>query len=257
MALFMLLLVFLFFVTALLYASVGFGGGSTYNALLVLNGTDYRVLPAIALACNIIVVAGGVWRFGAAGHIRLGRIAPWIAASIPLAWVGGRLPVSEIVFVGLLGVSLAAAGVRMLVQREAPSPAEPAPQNPWLAAAFGGAVGFLSGVVGIGGGVFLAPILHLTRWGNARMIAGTCSLFIFVNSLSGLAGQLSKLGDALMLDDLAGYWMLAPAVLVGGQIGSYFGSSRLGEPVLRRLTALLVLYVAGRLLLRWATMTGG
>jgi hypothetical protein len=253
----MLLLAFLFFVTALLYASVGFGGGSTYNALLALNGTDYRVLPAIALVCNVIVVAGGVWRFGAAGHIRLGRIAPWIAASIPFAWMGGRLPVSEVVFTGLLGVSLAAAGARMLLQREPPSRPEPAPQNPWLAAAFGGGLGFLSGIVGIGGGIFLAPILHLLRWGEARKIAGACSLFILVNSLSGLAGQLSKLGDFEMLDHFAGYWLLAPAVLVGGQIGSYFGAARLGEPVLRRLTALLVLYVAGRLLLRWTHMIAG
>lgn len=250
-------LAILFFITALLYASVGFGGGSTYNALLVLSGTDYRVLPAIALVCNIIVVAGGVWRFGTAGHISLGRVAPWIAASIPFAWIGGRLPVPEVVFVGLLGLSLAAAGIRMLLQGQPRTVSEPSPQNPWLAALLGAGLGFLSGVVGIGGGIFLAPILHLMRWGGARSIAGTCSLFILVNSLSGLAGQLAKLGDLEMLNHLAGYWMLVPAVLVGGQIGSYFGAARLAEPTLRRLTALLVLYVAGRLLLRWVGMIAG
>lgn len=249
-----MLLTILFFVTALLYASVGFGGGSTYNALLVLNGTDYRILPAIALACNIIVVTGGVWRFGAAGHIKLDRIAPWIATSVPFAWIGGRLPVSEFIFIGLLGGTLAAAGIRMLLQRETATLQNPAPPTVFIATVSGAGIGFLSGVVGIGGGIFLAPILHLMRWGNARMIAGTCSLFILVNSLSGLAGQLSKLQSFDMIEEFAAYWMLAPAVFVGGQVGSWFGSARLGEPLLRRMTAVLVLYVAARLLLRWARM---
>lgn len=253
----MALLAILFFITALLYASVGFGGGSTYNALLVLHGTDYRILPAIALICNIIVVSGGVWRFGAAGQIKVRRIVPWIAASVPFAWIGGRLPVSEFVFIGLLGASLAAAGLRMLFQRETPSPPEPAAQNPALAALFGAGLGFLSGVVGIGGGIFLAPILHVMGWDRARVIAGTCSLFILVNSLSGLGGQLAKLGRLEMIHDFTAYWMLPLAVFVGGQIGSYFGSARLAEPLLRRLTAILVLYVAARLLLRWAGMIAG
>ena len=101
-----LILIALFALTAALYAAVGFGGGSTYNALLVLNGADYRVLPAIALACNIIVVSGGVWRFSRAGEITLARIAPFLLSSVPAAFLGGRLEVSETVFVGLLGGAL-------------------------------------------------------------------------------------------------------------------------------------------------------
>ncbi|MEX0644415.1 MAG: sulfite exporter TauE/SafE family protein [Parvularculaceae bacterium] len=247
----MLLLVFLFFLTALLYASVGFGGGSTYNALLVLHGTDYRLLPAIALVCNIIVVAGGVWRFGKGRHINLARIVPWIAASIPFAWIGARIPVSEALYVGLLGLSLAAAGARMLLQGGAPEVLDPRRQPAWFAALIGAALGFLSGIVGIGGGIFLAPLLHFMRWDNARAIAGACSLFILVNSISGLGGQLTKLGELALLGDLSAYWALFPAVLLGGQIGSHLGSTRLSEPLLRRLTAILVLYVAVRLLLRW------
>jgi hypothetical protein len=253
----MILLIFLFFLTALLYASVGFGGGSTYNALLVLHGTDYRILPAIALFCNVLVVAGGVWRFGASGHVKLARIAPWIATSIPFAGLGGRLPVSEAVFVGLLGLSLAAAGARMLLQGPAPESTGPRPQSIWIAAPIGAGLGLLSGIVGIGGGIFLAPILYLLRWDGARAIAGTCSLFILVNSLAGLSGQLMKLKDFHLIGAFYEYWPLLPAVVIGGQIGSHLGSVKLSEPLLRRLTALLVLYVAARLLLRWIDMLNG
>lgn len=254
----MVVLALLFAVTALLYASVGFGGGSTYNALLVLHGTDYRTLPAIALICNIIVVTGGVWRFSAAGLLRLRRIAPFIVCSIPLAWLGGRMPVSETVFVGLLGGSLLVAGAQLLFAgpAEAPSaqgvePQEKPAASLLVALSAGGALGFLAGVVGIGGGIFLAPLLYFMRWGTAREIAGACSFFIFVNSLSGLAGQLTQLGEAQLLPSLAAYWPLFPAVLIGGQIGSRLGALKIPEPVIKKMTAALMIYVAIRLLWRW------
>lgn len=246
----------LFALTALLYALVGFGGGSTYNALLVLNGTDYRILPAIALICNIIVVAGGSWRFWQAGHVSFWRILPWILLSVPAAWLGGRLAVSETLFVGLLGGSLLVAGLQLIFERKqggedgaARHVARP------VSYAAGGGIGFLSGMVGIGGGIFLAPILYLLRWGGAREIAGTASIFILVNSLAGLAGQLMKLeadyGIVSATGLLRDYWLLFPAVLIGGQIGSRFGSTRIPSALVKRLTAVLILYVATRLLWRW------
>jgi uncharacterized membrane protein YfcA len=253
----MIILAILFLLTALLYASVGFGGGSTYNALLALGGADFRILPAIALVCNIIVVIGGVWRFGAGGHIRLGRIAPWIAASMPFAWLGGRLPISELVFVGLLGAALALAGLRLFFEDEETSNGSVPSQPMSLVLPVGAGLGFLAGIVGIGGGIFLAPVLHLLRWDNSRAIAGACSLFILVNSLSGLLGQAMKLGQMHLLADLSANWPLFAAVLIGGQIGSRLGTSHLPAHWLRRLTAGLVLYVAVRLLLRWAAMMAG
>ncbi len=245
-------LIFLFFITAVLYASVGFGGGSTYNALLVLHGADYRILPSIALLCNMIVVTGGVWRFAKAGHLRLARLAPFAALSIPAAFIGGRLPVSETVFVGLLGLSLLAAGLRLAFDRNATAVKEETGNAKlWTGAAVGGGIGFLSGIVGIGGGIFLAPVLYMIRWGGPREIAAACSFFILVNSVSGLAGQLTKLGDLGLLSGFAEYWPLFPAVLIGGQIGSRLGSAGFKETTIRRLTAVLILYVAARLLLRW------
>lgn len=247
-------LAFLFFVTALLYASVGFGGGSTYNALLVLNGTDYRILPAIALICNIIVVAGGAWRFSRTGHLNWRALAPWLVASVPAAWAGGRIPVSETVFVGALGFSLLIAGAHLLLERDRSLSEAVTPTSPALALPIGGGIGFLSGLVGVGGGIFLAPVLYFLRWGQPRDIAGACSLFILVNSVSGLTGQLMKLESLNVASQIADYWLVFPAVLVGGQIGSRLSSAALSPKAIKRLTAVLILYVSARLIFRWITL---
>jgi uncharacterized membrane protein YfcA len=240
----------LFFLTALLYGAAGFGGGSTYNALLVLAGTDYRSVPVIALACNILVVTVGSWRFARSGHVYWGRIWPLFVLSIPFAWLGGRLVVAEMVFVGLLAASLLVAGLLMLWQPLWEKEAPVGVRSRWLEPVAGGALGFLAGVVGIGGGIFLAPLLYMLRWGPPKAIAGTSAVFILANSLSGLAGQLAK-GSGAAGQALAAYWPLFPAVLVGGLIGSTLGSGRLDPKYVRILTALLILYVAARLAMRF------
>lgn len=247
-------LALLFFLTALIYASVGFGGGSTYNALLVLYGVDNQILPAIALICNIIVVAGGVWRFGAAGLIDVKRIAPWIAASVPAAWIGGRLEIPQSVFVGLLAFSLAVAGVQLLFYRAPTQGRSRATRGLAFSVVGGGAIGLVSGLVGVGGGIFLAPILHFMQWDGSRGIAGASALFILANSLSGLAGQLTKISALGIQAEFAPFWPLFASVLIGGLIGSRLGAMRLPETWMRRLTALLVLYVSARLLIRWLAM---
>lgn len=245
-----------FFFTAALYASVGFAGGSTYNAILVLSGVDYRVLPRIALVCNIIVATGGVWRFWRAGQMSLRRMAPFLVASAPAAWVGGRLPVSETLFVALLGSALLISGVWLFFLEDKVAEATAsvrADMSLPVGLASGGAIGLMAGIVGIGGGIFLAPLLYMTRWGTARQIAAGCSLFIFVNSVAGLLGQITKLRDSEILALAAPFWPLPVAVLIGGQIGSWLGANRLDPRVIKRLTALLILYVAVRLLWRLAS----
>lgn len=238
-----------FFATALLYSIAGFGGGSTYNALLILVGTDYRAVPIVALVCNIIVVVVGSWRFTRAGEVDWRRIWPLFIFSIPAAWIGGRLVVAELVFVGLLSLSLLAAGASMLWQPRWQSDAPPAAHSRWVEPIAGAVLGFLAGVVGIGGGIFLAPLLYMLRWGTPRAIAGTSAAFILFNSIAGLAGQLAK-GSA-SAGALVAHWPLYPAVLAGGLAGATFGSGRLDPKYLRILTAILILYVAARLAYRF------
>ena len=148
------------------------------------------------------------------------------------------------------------AGILLLVQ---PPPREtewPVDRYKLLGPMVAGPLGLLSGIVGIGGGIFLAPVLHLIGWDKTRRIAASASIFILANSLAGLAGQLGKLsgGGAAALQPIVAYWPLAIAVLIGGQIGSRAGVTLLAPVWLRRLTAVLILYVAARLL--WQTFAG-
>lgn len=245
----------LFFGTALLYASVGFGGGSTYTAILIISGTDYRLVPVLALSCNILVVSGNVWRYGRAGLIDLKKILPLIIVSIPAAWLGGRLQISETVFIGLLWAALLFAGARLLLNRKVRAASTvPRTSGLWVNPVIGGVIGFYAGLVGIGGGIFLAPVLHFMRWGTAKQIAATCSFFILVNSLSGIGGQMAKLGDLSILDQAFAYWPLIPAVIVGGLIGNHIGITRLSDSLLKRLTGGLIIFVALRLGWRWVNL---
>ncbi len=239
-----------FLLTAALYAAVGFGGGSTYIALLALAGTDYRLLPVVALTCNIIVVAGGTWRFQAAGVIPWRKIWPILLLSVPAAWLGGRIPIAENLFLWLLGLSLLAAGLLLLLPAESKVTQSDGAgsHRPWFAPLSGAGIGFLSGLVGIGGGIFLAPLLLLTGWASPRVVAATASVYILVNSLAGVTGQLMKSGTGPNMAALGDYWPLFAAVLIGGQVGSLMASKKLPQGRIRQLTALLILFVAIRLL---------
>jgi uncharacterized membrane protein YfcA len=243
-----------FSLTAALYASVGFGGGSTYIALLALADLDYRALPIIALICNIIVVIGGVLRFQSRGLIVWRKIWPILALSVPAAWIGGRFEIPKESFLLLLGLSLMAAAILLvaepLLRQWRFSSSDRLVRKKWFAPTIGMAVGFLSGMVGIGGGIFIAPILLLTNWADSRRIAATASIFILVNSIAGLAGQLFKSGWDQGSEAITSYWPLFLGVLIGGQIGSFLASKALPEIWIRRLTGLLIFYVSVRILLQ-------
>ncbi len=236
-----------FLVTALLYASVGFGGGSTYSALLALSGLDYRLLPLISLACNIVVVTGGSIRFARAG------LTPWkkalviVALGAPASFAGGLTPIKEATFLTLLGASLVLTSMTMLIPVRENTEGGAMRAARWMPLA-AAPLGYFAGLVGIGGGIFLAPLLHLASWHEARGIAATASLFILVNSLFGLAGQLLKNGPDLFGTALGAALPLLIAVVIGGQIGSLLAARLLPPHWIRWLTALLVLVVGVRLL---------
>jgi hypothetical protein len=241
------LLALAFLVTALLYASVGFGGGSTYSALLALSGLDYRLLPLVSLGCNILVVTGSSIRFARAG------LTPWkkalviVALGAPASFVGGLTPIKEATFLSLLGASLVLTALTMLIPLRESAEAKPAGVARFMPLA-AAPLGYFAGLVGIGGGIFLAPLLHLARWDAARGIAATASLFILVNSLFGLAGQMLKNGPGLLGAALGASLPLLVAVVIGGQIGSLLAARLLPARWIRWLTAVLVGVVGVRLL---------
>lgn len=242
------LLALAFLVTALVYASVGFGGGSTYSALLALSGLDYRLLPLVSLACNIVVVTGSSIRFARAG------ITPWrkalviVALGAPASFLGGLTPIKEATFLTLLGASLVLTGLTMLIPVRENAEGGATTRFARFMPLAAGPLGYFAGLVGIGGGIFLAPLLHLARWHEARGIAATASLFILLNSLFGLAGQVLKNGPGLLGTALGAALPLLVAVVIGGQMGSLLAARLLPPKYIRWLTALLVAVVGVRLL---------
>ena len=241
------LVILLFALVALIYASVGFGGGSTYTALLGLWGVDYRLIPAIALSCNIVVVAGGSIRYYRSGLIEWRAIAPLLAISAPMAFLGGLVPLSEAAFYLLVGSALFLSSLALFVPLDK-LPHRLLPKSALLGLSAG--VGLIAGLSGIGGGIFLAPLLHLVRWSDARRIAAFASIYILINSIAGLAGQFAKSSGDGLVEPMLDYWPLLLAVLVGGQVGGMIGLRLLEPKYLRWLTAVLVAYVAIRLLWR-------
>jgi len=242
----MMLLAILFFVSAILYSSVGFGGGSTYLALLLIWNIPYFIFPVIALSCNIVVVSGNCFNYIRVGNLNLKLLIPYLIGSIPLAFIGGSLPIEKRLFEILLFLVLATAGALLLIKFKSYDDKE---ENyikiPILVSILiGGILGFISGVVGIGGGIFLSPILFLLRAGRPKHIVTTASLFILINSVFGIFGQLTK---NAVITEIPNYWYLLVAVLIGGQIGNFLNLKVFPTRILALVTSCLVLFVAIRM----------
>ena len=245
----MILLSILFFVTAILYSSVGFGGGSTYLALLLIWQIPYFVFPIIALSCNIIVVVGNCVNYIRVRNLNLKILLPYLIGSIPLAYIGGSIPIEKSVFEVLLFLVLSLAGILLLFNFKSYDDKEnnyrriPLP----ISVTIGSILGFISGAVGIGGGIFLSPILFLLRAGSSKQIVTAASIFILINSIAGIIGQLSK---NEILVEIQNYWYLLLVVLIGGQIGNFLNLKIFSARVLVLVTASLVLFVAIRMGIR-------
>ena len=242
----MIILSILFFVTAILYASVGFGGGSTYLALMLIRDIPYYIFPVIALICNIFVVSGNSFNYIKAGNLNLKLLLPYLIGSIPLAFIGGSLQIDKNLFEIFLFIVLAIAGALLLINFKSYDDNESSYRDiPILISILiGGILGFVSGVVGIGGGIFLSPILFLIKAAKPKHIVTAASLFIFINSISGVIGQLTK---NIVLNDISNYWYLFLVVIVGGHIGNYLNLKIFPTRLLALITSVLVLFVAIRI----------
>jgi uncharacterized protein len=244
-----MLLAILFLVTAMFYSSVGFGGGSTYLALLLIGGIPYFLFPVIALSCNIVVVSGNCFNYIRAKNLNLKLLSPYLIGSIPLSYIGGSLAIEKELFEILLFLVLIIAGTLLLfnfksyndeiaIYRKIPI---------IISVMIGGILGFVSGIVGIGGGIFLSPILFLIRAGKPKHIVTAASLFILINSIFGVIGQLTK-NDILY--EMLNYWYLLIVVLIGGQVGNFLNLKIFPVQFLALVTAFLVLFVAVRMGIR-------
>ena len=242
----MIILSILFFITAILYSSVGFGGGSTYLALLLIWDIPYFIFPVLALICNIIVVSGNSITYVKAGKHNLKLLIPFIVGSVPFAFFGGSLVINKEIFEFLLFLVLSTAGVLLLTNNKSYEDENIIIKklNFFVSLTIGSVLGFVSGIVGIGGGIFLSPILFLLKADKPQIIATTASLFILVNSISGILGQLTK---QTVINEIPFYWPLFICVLIGGLIGNYLNLKIFNNRILAITTSLLVLFVSARM----------
>jgi len=245
----MIILSILFFITAILYSSVGFGGGSTYLALLLIWDIPYYIFPVLALLCNIIVVTGNSINYVRAGNHNFKLLIPFLIGSIPMAFLGGTLLMDKEIFEILLFLVLSIAGLLLLMNNKSYLDKNIIVKklNSFFSILIGSVLGLISGIVGIGGGIFLSPILFLLKADIPKNIVTTASLFILVNSISGILGQLTK---EIVLNEIKFYWPLFLSVLIGGLFGNYLNLKIFSNRFLAVITSLLVIFVAFRMALK-------
>lgn len=242
----MLILPLLFFVTAILYSSVGFGGGSTYLALLLIWDIPYYIFPVIALFCNVIVVSGNSVNYIRTGNFNRQILIPYLIGSIPLAFIGGSINLDKNIFELILFIVLSFAGILLLINSNSyeENNLKIKKINKIISILIGAILGFISGVVGIGGGIFLSPILFLLRAGYPRQIATSASIFILINSISGILGQITKQN---VINEIVAYWYLFLVVFIGGQLGNFLNLKFLSNKLLTIITSGLVIFIAIRI----------
>jgi len=242
-------IVSLFFLIAVAYSSVGFGGGSSYLAILSLTSLAFVEIRVIALLCNILVVSGNVYAFYQERKYNYKKIMPLIVLSIPFAFLSGLLKISETFFFILLGFTLLFASITMWISKRIVSEEKKELKIDYKRSSFyGGIIGFLSGLVGIGGGVFLSPLLHLTNWDTPKRIAATASLFILVNSIAGLLGQYSNFDFSLNCELT---FLLLFTVLIGSLLGNLVRNKIFSALLLKKITSLLIAFISIKILVEY------
>lgn len=239
----MWLLVPLCALVAAAYAAVGLGGGTGYLAVMTLFGVDTEAMPSTALILNIIVTGAALMRFGIAGRLRVALLAPFLIAAIPAAFVGGLIDAPKRIFLAVLAVGLTAAAAAMLkTAASSDNPVAPSTARLWAVAIPSGiAIGLASGFLGIGGGIFLGPLILLLGWAGPREVAAINSATVLILSVAGLAAH--GLRGAV---DLQIALPLGVAVLIGGVAGAHLAETRLSAAAIKRLFAVIVLIAAVR-----------
>jgi hypothetical protein len=242
MAISLLLFYILLFVIAFLYASVGHGGASGYLALMALFNFSPAVMKPTALLLNLFVSMVSFIQFYRGGYFKWKLFLPLVVLSIPMAFLGGRMAIQDPIYKTMLGLFLIIPICRFLFFKNT-DPKDMKPANLYLSLLIGAVIGFLSGMIGIGGGIILSPILLLLKWTNQKQTAAISALFIFVNSVAGLAGQFTK--GIQFSTEMLGFVGVAFA---GGLCGAYMGSLKFPQTVLKNLLAFVLMIAAWKLL---------
>jgi uncharacterized membrane protein YfcA len=240
MELIAVLIIFAVFLVAILYSSVGHGGASGYLAVMALLAVAPEITRPTALVLNVFVATIGTIQFYRAGHFSWQVFWPFAVTSIPFAFVGGMITLPTTVYKIVLGVVLILAAIRLGWNLR--SNTETRGPNILIALVIGAVIGLLSGLVGVGGGIFLTPILLLMNWSETKTAAGVSALFILVNSISGLAGNYSQ-----VVDLPSNVWFWVVAAVIGGVVGSTLGAKRFDSLTLRRVLALVLLFAGVKL----------
>src|SRR5688572_30215347 len=236
------LIIVAIFVVAILYSSVGHGGASGYLAVMAFWAVAPEVTRPTALVLNLFVASIATFQFWRAGHFSWKLFWPFAVTSIPFAFIGGMIKLPTNVYKFVLGMVLLFAAFR-LEWKFASDTNEIGEPNLWTALTIGAVIGLLSGLVGVGGGIFLTPVLLLMHWSGAKTAAGNSALFIFVNSAAGLAGNYAQVSVLP-----ANVWMWIGAAVVGGLIGSLLGARKFESITLRRVLAAVLLFAAVKLI---------
>jgi len=233
-------------VAAFAYASVGHGGASAYIAALALAGVAPAEMRPIALLLNILVSAIATHKFQRAGHFRWRLFWPFAAVSIPLAFAGGAITLSGHVYRILVGAVLVYAAWQLWRSARIGDEMREVREPPLgRAMAIGAALGFLAGLTGVGGGIFLSPVLLMLGWAGTKQTSAVAAPFILVNSIAGLAGAFTMKSASL-----PGYiWILGVAVLIGGWVGAEYGSRRFANPLVRRILAVVLASAGAKMML--------
>ncbi len=231
-------------VIAALYSSVGHGGASGYLAILSFILLDPSLMSTTALILNVLVAGIGAVQFNRAGHFSWKLAWPFVLFSVPAAFVGGILRVTELIYSLLLAGVLLFASYRLIRGAVATSEEPPVPPSLPVTLVSGGGIGLLSGIVGVGGGIFLSPIMILMKWATIKQTAAISAFFIVVNSVAGLAGRFVRGGL-----EIGPIWPFVLAAVVGGVLGSYAGASRINSRALRQLLGIVLLIAALKLVI--------
>lgn len=235
----------LFFLTAVLYASVGHAGASGYLAIMALFGFAAPVMRPVALTLNIIVALIGTYKFYRAGNFSWRVFLPFAAGSVPFAFIGGGLTLPTHIYKPIIGAVLLYSAYRLfLTARGNGNNAEHTPAPVWIGVSVGVAIGLLSGLTGVGGGIFLSPLIVLMNWADARHTAGVSAAFILVNSVAGLLGHSTGISN---LPASIPVW--AFAVVIGGYLGAEYGSRRFSNLTIKRLLAVVLVIGGSKMIL--------